>query len=366
MMTIEGRHHLSVPLVSVRIHNFNYGRYLRECLDSVVNQTYANLEISFADNASADDSWEIVLDYYQNYPQRFNLARNRRNFGPDANIENCIYPSRGRYSIQMCSDDVMAKDFIEKAVAILQGHSDCAFVMVHRGILDEESRLSVEPPFYRQSCIIPGEEQAAVYMMAAVNPSISQILYRSECELSERVDFSQVIAGRWYGARIMDFLLCSRYPVAYLSEPLLYHRLHGANDSQQAAGNLIEILGPYLLHQHFFEMAGTLELSKVTDRLQAARRKLSLLCFRYATRFLINENMDLGEQYYHLGLALYPSNRCEKTAVLLAELFADPRQREKILSQLMGEANLVERQVSYELPAGSVVLDEIRGMSTEV
>ena len=45
------------PLVSVLIHNYNYGRYLRQCLDSVFNQTYDNVEVVFSDNASSDDSW---------------------------------------------------------------------------------------------------------------------------------------------------------------------------------------------------------------------------------------------------------------------------------------------------------------------
>ncbi len=344
------------PLVSVRIHNYNYGRYLEECIDSVVRQSYRNIEISFSDNCSVDDSWEIALAYQKRHPQRFSLARNRLNFGPDANVENCIFPSQGHYALQMCSDDIMAVDFIEKAVAVLEDNPDCAFAMVHRGIIDERSCLFEEPPFYQESCVIPGEEQAAVYMMAAVNPSISQILYRAEREASERTDFSKVLAGRWYGARIMDFMLCSRYKAAYLKEPLLYHRLHGENDSQQAAGNLIEILGPYLLHQHFNEVADAMGISKVNNRLLSSRKKLSSLCFRYATRFLISGGYDLGEQYYYLGLALFPKIRNEKIGVLLNNFWKFPGRRDEILNQLQEEANLVERRISYQPPPGSVTI----------
>lgn len=47
------------PLVSVLVFNYNYDRFLRECFDSVLRQTYPNVEICFSDNASNDDSWLI-------------------------------------------------------------------------------------------------------------------------------------------------------------------------------------------------------------------------------------------------------------------------------------------------------------------
>ena len=60
------------PLVSVIVYNYNYGRYLSECFfDSVICQTYQNIEILFSDNASTDDSWEIAQSYSQKFPGLF-------------------------------------------------------------------------------------------------------------------------------------------------------------------------------------------------------------------------------------------------------------------------------------------------------
>ena len=49
------------PLVSIIIYNFNYGKYLRECIESALNQTYENIEI-LCRTIIADDSWEIFVD----------------------------------------------------------------------------------------------------------------------------------------------------------------------------------------------------------------------------------------------------------------------------------------------------------------
>ena len=345
----------SYPLISVRIHNFNYGRFLRQCFDSVIAQTYPNLEISFSDNASTDDSWEIALDYRDKYPEVVSIARNRKNFGPDANIVNCVFASHGKYTVQMCSDDVMVPDFIEKCVRTLEEHPECAFVMVHRSIIDGEGRITEEPPFYDRSCIIPGHEQAAVYMMAAINPSISQIMYVSSREAVHRVDFSKVLAGRWYGARIMDFNLCCDYDVAYLKEPLLQHRLHGANDSHVAAGNLMEIIGPFLLHRQFSEIARSRGMQGVIDNLDKATEKLSQLCLRYCTRFLSDDMLDVAERYFRLALALSLNIKSEPTYAKIKKFWkANDQERRIILDELKVGQNLMNREVSYSPPAGSI------------
>jgi glycosyltransferase involved in cell wall biosynthesis len=56
------------PLLSVIVSNYNYGTYIRECLDSILNQTFKNLEIIVYDDGSTDDSPQIIRDYEKRYP----------------------------------------------------------------------------------------------------------------------------------------------------------------------------------------------------------------------------------------------------------------------------------------------------------
>ena len=343
------------PLVSIWIYNYNYGKYLRECFDSVINQTYQNIEICFSDNASSDNSWKIAQEYKQKYPDIINIACNRSNFGADANLYNCSSASRGKYFVEMCSDDAMAPEFVEKCVKVLEEYPECGFAMVNRAIMDEKSNLSVEPPFYNESCIIKGEEQAAVYMMAAVNPSVSQIMYVTYKAYVYGSHASKELAGRWYGTRLMDFKLCCSYPIAYIKNDLLYHRIHGENDSLNAAGNLIEIIGPFILHYQFAEIARSYNLRKAEERLPAATEKLSLLCLRYCARFLIEGKDQIGEQYFHLSQALCP-------AVIKNSIYEDifkywssnTDDKKKIIDTLSATVNFITRKISYNPPAGSL------------
>ena len=344
------------PLVNVLIHNYNYGRYLRQCLDSVFNQTYRNFRVIFSDNASSDESWQIALEYERNHPGMMTVIRNRKNFGPGYNSRNCHDCIDGIYFCTLCSDDALMPDFIEKCVNVLDTNQELAFVMTHRSIIDEHGTPSEEPPFYNRSCIIPGHEQAAVYMMASVNPSISQIMYRrSKCTVHLPEDS---LVSRWYAARLLDFELCCHYSMAYIKEPLLINRVHSASDSASISGNLLEAFGQYILPHLFAEMASRSDnMSKTVGRLPAALEKLGRLCLRYSTKALAAGDRGCAMRYYHLSAAIFPGIENDPIFRQLHEYWdADSAQQLAIVAALLSTENLATRAVSYDPPDGSVMM----------
>ena len=111
-------------------------------------------------------------------------------------------------------------------------------------------------------------------MMAAVNPSVSQIMYRAETPGS----LANIFNGKFYSARIQDFLICLQYPVAYLSVPLLGHRIHGENQSLIANDNLMEVIGPYVLAHQFAELGRQHNYTAIEEKYDdaVAKRENSL------------------------------------------------------------------------------------------
>lgn len=347
---------LKKPLVTVTIHNYNYGRYLRQCLDSVFSQTYDNIEICFSDNASKDDSWDIAVDYARKYPGRMTLTCNRKNFGSDANFANCLLNVRGKYFVELCSDDALMPEFVKQCVHALETHPNAGFAMVHRTIIDENGRRTEEPPFYNQTCIIPGPEQAAVYMMASVNPSISQIMYNRKMTHGKGVVGG--IAARWYGTRIMDFNICCESDMAYIKEALLLHRLHSGNESARVAENLMEIIGPYVLQHQFAEIASPYNLTKVIERLPQSLDKLGHLCLRYCARSLCVNDERRARRYFHLAVAIMPEITGDPIFKKLDEYWkSDGSEKFRIVETLRSSGNLLNRGVSYDPPPGSIPIE---------
>jgi glycosyltransferase involved in cell wall biosynthesis len=344
------------PLVSVIVYNYNYGRYLRQCLDSVLEQTYKNIEICFSDNASEDDSWEIALEYVQRYPGIMTITRNRRNFGSDANFANCSLNVRGKYMVTLCSDDALKPTFVEKCLSLLEAHQECAFAMVHRDILNDRGEIEHEAPFYSQSCIVPGPEQAAVYMMAAVNPSISQVMYRMDRLYGNAQPGG--IATRWYGNRLLDFNLCRRNDMAYIMDPLMLHRLHSANDSAMAAESLLEVFGPFVLQHQLAEIASSALMEKAAARLPEALEKLGGLCIRYCVRCLLQGQENTARRYFHLAAAISPALLEDPVHREIQGYWeAESARRESILEVLRLTTDLTHRTRSYDPPPGSYPVD---------
>lgn len=345
------------PLVSVLVFNYNYGRWLRQCFDSIIAQTYPNIEICFSDNASSDDSWEIALEYSRKHSGLMTIARNRRNLGSDANLGNCLSASTGKYIIELCSDDFLEPEYVSRCVYALETNPKAAFAIVHRSTINENGMIATEPPFYNGAYLISGVEQAAVYMMAAVNPCISQVMYNKDMTSGKRVTGS--LGSRWYGTRIMDFNMCMEHAMIYISEPLLVQRMHSQNDTVHATENMLEIIAPYVLQHQYADIASRYDgMNKVIDRLPQALEKLGLLCVRYCIRSLIEKKERCALRYFHLGLAISPEQADDASFKKLQDYWnADSVGKERILDELRATANLATRSVSYDPPPGSIPLN---------
>ncbi len=107
------------PLVSVVMPVYNAAPYLRQCLDSLVNQTYRNLEILCVDDGSTDESPEILMEYARRDPRVKPLANDtgEKGAGPARNAG--LNRAVGKYLLILDSDDFFEPDLawscVEKA-----------------------------------------------------------------------------------------------------------------------------------------------------------------------------------------------------------------------------------------------------------
>jgi len=107
------------PLVSVGIPVYNGAAYLRLAIESVLAQTWENLELIISDNASNDDT-EGICREYQEKDRRITYIKNATNLGAGPNYDNCFHKSSGKYFKWLAHDDMIAPSFIEKSVGLLE------------------------------------------------------------------------------------------------------------------------------------------------------------------------------------------------------------------------------------------------------
>lgn len=102
------------PLISVLVANYNNGCYITETLNSVVAQTYDNIEIVILDDCSSDNSLQIITCYQQQYPQlNLLLRQNDTNHGVGYTKHRLIELSHGDYFIFLDPDDTITPDCLQ-------------------------------------------------------------------------------------------------------------------------------------------------------------------------------------------------------------------------------------------------------------
>lgn len=106
-----------MPLVSIIIPVYNTEKYLKKCLDSVVYQTYQNLEIIIINDASTDNSKEIIKAYAQNF-NKIKVINKKENEGLSEARNLGMTLAQGDYLFYLDSDDWISKEAIQKLVML--------------------------------------------------------------------------------------------------------------------------------------------------------------------------------------------------------------------------------------------------------
>lgn len=109
----------ALPLVSVVCLCYNHERFIAEALDSVLAQTYPNLEIIIVDDCSTDDSVAIIQDYLRQYPQ-LSFISTGTNQGNTKAFNMAWRASNGYYIIDFATDDVLLPGRVAQQVRAFQ------------------------------------------------------------------------------------------------------------------------------------------------------------------------------------------------------------------------------------------------------
>lgn len=106
-------------LISILIPVYNREDYIEECINSCINQTYKNIEIIVSDNDSTDSTLQKILDLADG-DGRIKIIKNQVNLGAIRNWERCINSASGKYAKFLWSDDILAPEFLESCIKILE------------------------------------------------------------------------------------------------------------------------------------------------------------------------------------------------------------------------------------------------------
>lgn len=146
------------PLVSIVIPTYNREQFLLRSIDSVLNQSYLNVEIIITDNCSTDNTQSIISELKIS-EKRLQYFRNNYNIGPVANWIKGITHAKGEFVYLLFSDDHLSIDSIEKHINILKSNNDIAFSYsnLYNPTIDRYDYSDTPLGIYNSSSFISGE-----------------------------------------------------------------------------------------------------------------------------------------------------------------------------------------------------------------
>lgn len=133
------------PLVSVVLPNYNNGPYLREAIDSILNQTFPDFEFIIIDDCSTDNSIEIIESYSD---PRIILKVKEKNSGIVDSLNIGLDIAKGEYMLRMDGDDISTPDRMEKLLRFMEENPSigvCSSAIQNFGLVDDLWKFEADP-----------------------------------------------------------------------------------------------------------------------------------------------------------------------------------------------------------------------------
>lgn len=224
----------SCPLLSVTVLNYNYAQYLGPCLDSILAQTYGNFEVIVIDDASTDNSRDVI-DKYRHDP-RVRVVAHKENKGFVASlIEGTELLSRGDFLTVISADDaVIQPHAFERQMSAMVKNMNVSWCFSAFERYDSDISKVIEiTRAFPEDVIIHGT-RALRLCMADTDVQVlhSGTVFRRD--VYERAGgYRRDLRG------VVDYalwpLLCLEGDVAYCSEPLYRYRIHSKQMTQKTS-----------------------------------------------------------------------------------------------------------------------------------
>ncbi|MGE5053075.1 MAG: glycosyltransferase family 2 protein [Acidobacteriota bacterium] len=138
--------------LTIAIPTFNSAHFLPDAIESIMRQGLDDFEILIFDNASEDNTEDLILSLHNPH---IRYVRNRTNLGATENGNLCLANSRGRYVKFLCADDVLLDGVLRKQITILENHPEV--VLVSCGYLATDPSLNVRGIWSAFPGIHPGQ-----------------------------------------------------------------------------------------------------------------------------------------------------------------------------------------------------------------
>ncbi len=214
--------------VSVLITTYNFAEFIERAIQSVLQQTYKDIEIIVADDGSSDDSQQIIKSLASKYAPIIIPVLSEVNKGLSHNINQGLDRCKGDFIAILSGDDLMHPDKLSKQIQFLEQNPDCGICTHEMEVFESETGK----PLYLTNERYRMPKKSGIEVMLSTNWLFDRPIQNLPSSIVGRADF---LSPHRYDVRLRYYNEC-----LYLIDCLAA--------SQKKWGHLPEVLGRYRVH----------------------------------------------------------------------------------------------------------------------
>jgi glycosyltransferase involved in cell wall biosynthesis len=314
------------PLVTVVVLSYNHGRFLRDCLDSILNQEGGHsFEVVLVDDASTDDSAAVARTYDD---PRIRFVRHPVNAGHAATVADGLRCARGRYVARIDGDDRYRPDYLSEVLAVFRAFPSVGLVYGDNAEINDAGEITAP----RNDRVHGGRDFRGNELLPLLEHNFicaPTVIARREGWLEALPVPPGLAFHDWY----FTLMMARRYEFYYRHRVLADYRVHAGNLHRQIVRDRSDEASTFWLLERIFrerESDPTLEARKrrarrrvygaqyltlarkyLALRMDGDARRCYLLAVRYRPRYLARPDVArqlagtlMGRRPYELTKSL--------------------------------------------------------------
>jgi glycosyltransferase involved in cell wall biosynthesis len=289
---------VSNPTVSVTVTNYNYGRFLDQNIESILGQSFEDFEVVFVDNASTDNSVQIVRKH-EKADHRIRVIAHPENQGRFASLRESCDLSRGRYRVHLDADDyVLSRDAFKEQVTLLDAHPSMAFVYSALTLVNVNGDVIHVSHPYDKNVVLPSAGALEQLLTFNVNHSGLMLRLDSYRATTGYTDKYPQMCDVFLAVRLSE----QGDLVGYVDRPLYAFRQHGTNLHLNPDMHIVKKEVLPIITEAFDGPLG----SRVPNASAVRRRVVREDLLHFATQYIFSGRPRVGWQLYWESLKLRP------------------------------------------------------------
>ncbi len=253
------------PLVSILLLSMNHEGFIEQCISSLKEQSYKNIEVMYLDNASSDNTFEIAKKTLEESGISHKIFSNTKSKGISKNLNFLYKNSNGEYLIPLSTDDWLTPDSIYEKVKYFLQHPEFGMVYSSCYYYFHDTGETIECPQknkYKQGWVL------SEILKGNFIRSVGSIIKKGTLENVGLFDEDSLLEDWEMWIRIAE-----KFPIGYLNQELAFYRMkNGSNITSNE--NYMLNGGDYIVQKYSHY-----------EEIEEAKKNINISkCYTYATK----------------------------------------------------------------------------------